>query len=380
VIKRLLILLLLPIFLLQTAAAQEAYDRIKRASTGVTFDGRNFSYRGNKNRGRGLLGSGGMNYRYNDRTGLYTGNRNMRKSLLGFWMDGGYSSYIHSVPELSMLPGGWSASAGVLYEYDHFDLFRLQLGVGARYQSVGDSVPNMRIIDTDVADKWGYPYTLRYDFNERCDHSDILFLEAPLMMGNAYGSTNGAFYFMAGVKLQLALWSQTRVNAICSTTAEYEQFMGHPEDGSASGIFEEMDNHGLRKGVELNKKGEGLKVRPDVLAALEIGGEWILSNDYHRTGHGVTLYDTRLRVAWFADFGILNTMPKQNDKKLLDIPADKKWDFSEFQLNHSLMTTAASGKMLHNFTTGIRLSFFFGFPGESRCILCGPFRSEQEYR
>lgn len=375
--SRFLILFLMSFFLLQSVDAQEAYDRIKRAGSGVSFDGRNFSYHGKKNRGNGLMGSGGMNYRYNQRTGLYTGNRNMRKNLIGLWVEGAGSAYIHNVPDYSMLPGGWAASAGILYEYDHFDLFRMQLGIGARYQSVCDTLPDLRINKQGVLDSWGYPFDLTYCFTDRRDHSDILFLEAPVLFGNAYGSSSAAFYFLAGVKLQLATWRQTRVDAFCTTTASYDQFLGHLEEG---GVLEEMDNHGLRKDVPVGGKRAGLAIRPDVLASLELGGEWILSNDYHRTGHGVTLYDTRLRVAWFADFGILNTMPKSTDNPQLDIPEDKKWNFSEFILNHTLSTASASGCMLHNLSTGIRISFVFGFPGESRCILCGPFRSEQEYR
>lgn len=375
--KRLFILISCVVFLLQPAISQEAYNRIKRASSGVTFDGRNFSYHGSRNRGRGLMGSGGMNYRYNQRTGLYTGNRNMKKSLIGFWTDAGYSAYMQDVPGYSLIPGGWSAGAGLIYEYDHFDLFRLQLGVGARFQSVCDTVADLRIEQPNVLDTWGYPFDLTYSFADRRDYSDVLFLEAPVLFGNAYGRSAAAFYFMAGVKLQLALWKQTRVSALCTTTAHYDQFLGHPEEG---GVLEEMDNHGLRKDVPVGGKGAGLAVRPDVLASLELGGEWILSNDYHRTGFGVKLYDTRLRIAWFVDFGLLNTMPKSADKSLVVIPQDKKWDFSEFELNHTLLTTTASGRQLHNFTTGIRLSFLLGFPGESKCILCGPFRSEQEYR
>ena len=50
---------------------------------GGKINGPKVTYRGNKNRGNGLMGSGGMNYRYNKYTGLYNDLRSMNKNLFG---------------------------------------------------------------------------------------------------------------------------------------------------------------------------------------------------------------------------------------------------------------------------------------------------------
>lgn len=349
---------------------------------GGKINGPKVTYKSSGNRGNGLMGSGGMNYRYDKRTGLYNDLRSMKKNLYGFYADGSYSGMLNNVPmAATFLPGGYSTSLGFCYEYDYYGWFMIQTGIGLRWQSVENNVDKILTEKDGVYDSQGYRYKLVYDFYERRDYSDILYAQLPIMVG----SYIGPFYYMFGLKLHLPLWGQTRVKLKGSTVGIYEQYIGlGPGD-----IFQEMDNHGLRMDVPEERRGSGIagtytndfsKRKWDLLVSAELGWEWAVRDSRMNTGfHKETIYDRRLRLALFADYGLLN-QNQHTSLPLYNIPDDYKWDFPMYEFNHIFSTEqTAPNKTIHNFFVGLKFTVLFGFPYGKPCVICGPFQSEREF-
>lgn len=309
--------------------------------------------------------SGGTNYHYNNRTGLYNAQNSTKQNLFGFYADGSYSAMHNNVPlATAFLPGGYSGSLGFCYEYDHFGWLMIQTGIGLRWQSVGNKVENVITEKNGVFDSQGYQYKLVYNFYDRCDYSDILYAQIPVLVG----SHIGPFYYMLGLKLQVPVWGQTRIKLKGSTVAVYEQFIGlEPEN-----TFQEMDNHGLRTDVPLDRTGAGIagtysnefaSKKWDMLVSAELGWEWAVGDSRMNTGfHNKSLSDQRLRLAAFADYGLLNQY-QRTSLPLYYIPNNYNWDFSMYEFNHIFSTEqTATNPVIHNFFVGLKFTMLFGSP------------------
>ena len=140
------------------------------------------------------------------------------------------------------------------------------------------------------------------------------------------------------------------------------------------GIWREMDNHGYRKDVPIERKGERLKLKLDVMAHAEIGYECSTYRGPHnyRITNGERI-DCRLRLAGFIDFSLLDICP-QTDNVFYETPMATIYDFSTYRMDHVFSTKDAGPYWMRNLYVGLRLSVLFGFPGKERCILCDPGR------
>lgn len=365
------ILVLLPLLHLNAQGTRSEVQNMQEYGMGAPNQNHQHMFHGRKASHSGLFGSGGMNYRYNTRTGLYHGLRNMRKDLLGLWMDGSYSGLYSNIPLARTMPGGGSCSFGLAYEYDHYGKFFLQTGVGIRAQKVYNDVGDVLVVNDNVYDKMGYRYTLFTDYHERRDCSEMVYMQIPLLVG----TYAGPMYFAGGVKLQVAHWGRTSTQMLGTTTGVYEQYFGL----GAGNIFQEMDNHGLQQRVPISRGGmDRLQLKWDVLLSGEIGYEYgkrIYSPSLPRWDE----WDTRVRFALFADWGMININPN-TQQPLYDIPAANKWDFPAHQFAHVFSSKETDGRHVHNFFVGIKITLLFGFPWQQVCYICGPYHSELEYR
>ena len=317
-----------------------------------------------------ILGGKGTNYsdRKLDHNGLRTGVYADIHHLYGFYADGSFATFHSTLPNVSLLPGGYGLSGGFCYEAQLY-YFKLQTGIGIRFQNVRNNVADTVFYDNYVVDARVYPYTLKYEFRHRTDSAWNLHAQIPFLMGA--GVSN--FYFLSGFKFNYTLnYGKTFVNAVGETSATYPQYLGH---------FVEMDNHGLRKGVPIEREGDRLRLRFDVQLSLEVGAEWgrILHHRsrYKPVNKGVEQYESRFRVALFADYSIFNIMPR-TEERMLYIPGSYKWDFPEYEFHHVFTTQGGLDSQLRNLYAGIKLTVLFGTFFNYDCRLCGPWESERD--
>ncbi len=321
---------------------------------------------------RYMLGGGGTNYsnRPLDHNGLRTGMYGDIHNLFGGYIDGSYSTFLSSMPNVSLSPGGYGLGIGLCYDLQ-VRYFKMQLGIGIRYQNVTNSINDSTFFDSNVVDARGYPYLLRYDFRNRQDKAWNLHAQVPMLFG--FGMRH--FYFLTGLKFNYTMSvGATSVYTVGETTATYPQYLGN---------FVEMDNHGLRRNVPVERKGEHLHLKMDVLASFEIGAEWGKEISYlskyeprwRLSSEGSQRHEWRMRIALFADYGLLNIMPN-TEKDFLYIPTAYKWDFPEYEANHVFSTKESISRSLHNLYAGIKLTILVGSFIQHDCRLCGPWESE----
>ncbi len=299
-------------------------------------------------------------------SGLRTSTYDGVHHLVGFHADGGYSAFFGNMPTMNVSPGGYTAGFGFDYAYTGRGLI-LQTGVAVRWQDVQNQFGNDSLIIDPATDAEGTPFKLRYDFTNRIDRSRNVYVQVPLLAGLYFYN----FYFLAGAKVSLQVLGSTQTTLSLTTTAEYNRYIG---------LWEEMDNHGIRKEVEQLRDCPKLDLKFDVLANLEIGYEWSFSNYGKRGYRKQNARDCRLRLAAFLECGLLDISPNTKLKPYI-IPSATPYDFSTFEFNHILSTADASNYHFRNLFTGIRLSFFFfGYQSSEKCILCGPLGDEIKLR
>lgn len=343
------------------------------------------------------LGAGGTNYsdKKPDRYGLRKSHFTGQHHLVGVYVEGAYSLLYNNCGLASSFPGGWSMAAGTVYEYQDY-ILRVQTGIGMQYQNVANRVSDMLWDDNSVYDAYNYPYHLHYSFYDRTDYVQNAYLQVPLLVGVNYCG----FYFLTGFKAGVQLWGSSKIIATGTTAATYNQFFGW---------YEEMDNHGLRKDVEMVREGQRISLKPTIYASAEIGYEW---GEIYKGETGFNApreKDYRIKVALYADFGI-NNIHQSDHMKAVYIPTDYKWDFPAYQLNHvfgSDLTTLPPiqipytqdkdynhpqgniayyelSKMnnffVRNINVGIKITLLIGLHTKDKCIICGPYHSERGYQ
>jgi hypothetical protein len=286
--------------------------------------------------------------------------------LVGLHIDGGYSAIFGNMPALSTAPGGYTTGFGIDYSYTGRGLI-LQTGLGIRWQDVQNRFANDSLIVDPATDSEGVNFRLKYDFTDRIDRSRNIYVQIPILAGMYFYN----FYFLAGLKLSAQVAGWTQQDVFVSTSAKYERYIG---------IWEEMDNHGIRKEVEELRDGSALNLKFDVMGTFEIGYEWAFGN-YGKKGYRKqSAKDYRLRLAAFLECSFLDVAPNMKNKPFV-IPNETPYDFSTFGFNHMLSTTEAGKYHARNISTGIRVSFFFfGYQSTEKCILCGPLGDEIKMR
>lgn len=324
-----------------------------------------------------LLGAGGSNYssrsdrRIQRQNGLRTGQYSGEHHLIGAYLDGAYSAFYTNTPQAVSLPGGYATGGGFLYQYQH-NSFAINIGLGIRWQDVYMSVEDSTFTWYNTADSWTnqrdtFRYDLTYSFSNRRDNSKNLYIQIPILFGQTMGGGPVAgLYYLAGIKLNMAIKGNTSTVTTGNTIGVYDRYMG---------IFHEMDNHGLRKDVLMKRNYNRLELKMDILASFELGYEW--ASPAPRGYRTQTIADWRLRLGAFIDWGLLNINP-QTDNTLILIPKDYMYDFSEYEFYHILSTKETQGRSVHNLFCGIKLTALIGIKFKEKCIICGPFQTERD--
>jgi len=303
--------------------------------------------------------------------------------LVGFSIDGGWSTFFNNVPGLRMTPGGGAASAKLLYEYQFGHLF-IQTGLGVGYQNVTTPVTDSlvskdaRIFYHDMIDPLdGAKFRMKHVFDHRVDNAEQYYAQLPVNLGYYIVGTGGIGFVMLGVQVNYAFMGRTTMKANCTSSADFEKYMG---------IFEEIDRHGMRKDVPITCSAGQLKTKIDVAGHIEGGYEFntfqaIREYRVSRSDH----VDCRMRFSAFADISLLNTCAK-GEVPMYDLnvaPGETNqaklqglYDFHSFKMNHVLSTEVAnSGNLwVRNLTVGLRFTLLFSMQTKEHCILCDPWR------
>ena len=140
--------------------------------------------------------------------------------------------------------------------------------------------------------------TLKHEFYGRQDRARNLYVQVPLYVGQYLFSTAGIGYWLAGFHVNCAFKGDTRQTLNATTKALYEPFLG---------VWHEMDNHGYRYNVPLERTGERLRLQFDVLAHVEAGYEYttFYNGRIYRTAPGKPRLPTslcRIRGLWYAQY------------------------------------------------------------------------------
>ena len=289
---------------------------------------------------------------------LYSGSHH----LIGFSLEGAWSSFISPMSRTSNTPGGGMGGLQFLYEYQYSG-FILQTGLGVAYQRVFTPIADTAMYKS-LTDNYGDSFTLKHAFYNRQDEAQQVYAQVPLYFGHYIFGDHGIGYFLAGFRFSYAVWGKTRQTLIGTTSGKYEKYVG---------IWEEMDNHGFRKDVPIERTSN-LKLKFDVMIHGEVGYEYNTRQtvkDY-RVRPSDRL-DTRIRIAGFLDFGLLNTCPR-TDGKFYYTPDETIYDFPTYQMDYVFATEDMKTSWMRNLFVGLRVSVLFGFQPNEKCILCDPWR------
>lgn len=300
--------------------------------------------------------------------GLHTTQYAGSHHLLGFSLEGSWSTFVHNVPTASIIPGGGAVGLHFIYEYQYSGLL-FQTGLGINYQRVFTHVADTNIYQYDMRDHWDRvneaTFTLKHNFRDRCDMSQQLYGQVPLYVGHYILGPTGIGYYLAGIHVNYAFWGNTSQTMTGTTTGMYEKYVG---------IWEEMDNHGFRKDVPVERTGKQLQLKLDLMAHGEIGYEYTTYQGPHNYRiTTVNRLDLRMRFAAFVDFGILNINP-QTKNSLYTLPEETIYDFPTYKMDHIFSTEDVRSFWMRNMYAGVRFTLLFGFQNKEHCILCDSWR------
>lgn len=286
----------------------------------------------------------------------YTGEHHM----VGLSIDGGWSAMLSNMPNTNGTPGGFSGGFHILYEYQNSG-FLLQTGLGLSYQRVTNALS-----DTSIYNRLPYPWTgandtvlLRHRFVGRRDMAQQYYARVPIYVGHYIPGPMGIGYVLAGVQLQYAFGGNTHVSLTGSTAGKFDRY---------DGIWEEMDNHGFRKDVPIERDGDRLNLKVDLLAHAEIGYEYATAQSAYNYRKRGGLQDCRVRVAGYCDMGILNICPN-TDLPMYEMPTQTIYDFPTYRMYHVFASSYAKDYWLRNLSVGLRVTVLFGFKAKERVIL-----------
>lgn len=300
--------------------------------------------------------------------GLHASQYSGSHHLLGFSAEGAWSSFANNMPTASIIPGGGAAGLHFLYEYQYSGLL-IHTGIGVNYQHVFNNVCDTDFYHYGMQDKWQQilpaDFTLKHEFRHRRDLSRNMYVQIPLYVGVYMFSSAGVWYWLGGFHFSKAFLGCTNQYSEGTTMADYEPFLG---------IWHEMDNHGYRDSVPIERSGKRLDLKFDIMLHGEFGYEITTYRGPHnyRSMPGDRI-DCRFRFAAFADFGMLDINPRTNNA-LYYIPQENIYDFPTYRMDHVFSTTDAKPYWLRNLYVGIRLTVLFGLPHGEKCILCDPWK------
>ncbi|GHV34073.1 hypothetical protein FACS1894178_0870 [Bacteroidia bacterium] len=273
------------------------------------------------------------------------------------WFGAGYANILHQGIENVTPCGAAGGIFGIGYGLEHkhfilqtgvefdyklsvskFDDFALQVGRIIDLNNNGAEIPIGTTITASMYadiiggfyDTEGEQFAMLYKFSKYKDLYSIGYVNFPLLFGGKFGS----FYFMLGGKFGINLLATAKTTARHSAIAAYPQFMD---------AFGNMGEHFLLNDANSSDNTNfSFKLGFNVAASAEIGYTFPL----HEKKSG-----SQLRIALFADYGVLNINPADNLSKentpgdFVYVPATEQTNIDPNIIRHnSLLTSFQSYK------------------------------------
>ena len=211
---------------------------------------------------------------------------------ISFWGGGGYSSMLNAYQD-SRAVGGGGGLIGLGYEY-RYEHFIFDVGAEYRMFSSLDKIHFPETFDVAVnAD--GLNLTKHYMFAEPMRENHVIGQAmVPLMIGGKWDR----WYFLVGAKAGYTVLSTYKQRGCYSITLT-DQDAYDPN-------WADMPVHGALTDVQYNAKGN-IPYGLDVTASAEVGMNInaMLSRGWNTLNEG-RLHPLHMRVALFADYGVLN--------------------------------------------------------------------------
>lgn len=240
---------------------------------------------------------------------------------LALYGEGAYSQLLLVQPGW-LWSRGYSAGLGLVYELEYGHLL-FQTGLGVSWRDAQQRVDTQQYTRADE-DTQSSDNTVMYRI-DRSDRARSLQLDLPLLVGGRWG----AFYCLGGVRLGVPVYGNTRMQAMSSTMAQYDQYYDS---------FTDMDNHGLRTRVTSFQQAARLPYALDTRLHIELG----------------TYMGMRARIAAYSDFGALLGGSMHTDAPMIDV--SDKYDMQSWPMTPVLRSNWAK-KETHTFCVGLRFTY-----------------------
>jgi hypothetical protein len=214
--------------------------------------------------------------------------------------------------------------------------FLLQVGLEGTYNNHRVAIKDNSLEFFPMIDNQLDTFTYHGLVEHRIDGSNNFALRLPLMMGAEYEY----FYFLAGAKLHLNFKGKSKSQATLTTWGDYLKFIDDVYD--VDPIFF------TDRPIETRHKVQfGLDVRPSIeVGAVFYGTQWI----------------EKIHLGLYAEYGLLNTLPRQRNDKLMDIRFSESM---QVEMNHIYNTSHSTS--LHHLAVGLRLTMFLEYISYDKC-------------
>ncbi len=272
----------------------------------------------------------------NDRRGLH---------YVSFQAAGGWYTLFENLPDLRTTGAG-ATTIGVGYEFRYKDLW-FSASLDAQYFA-SMATTTGHIFSQSMYDTQGKQFICHYNIYD--DHESLqgISLGLPLMVGAQF--LNG-FYLGAGVHVQLNAMARAYTKLTYETSATYSRYIAD---------FEDMPNHWYQP-----YNGDGtatVKVKPQVNLAFEIGYD-IFAKNY---GSLSTLHPPILKIAAFAEVGVLNAISNEGDMARFTVNPDNPMLLDITPYYRAIDTQV--NKFIP-FFAGIKLTYLLTIPKrDCRCL------------
>jgi outer membrane protein OmpA-like peptidoglycan-associated protein len=244
------------------------------------------------------------------------------RHYVGGWLFGGYSALFHNFDETSVLGGG-GGGLGIGYQ---LKVKNFLFNTGAEFEFINSTtnINNVsgekRIFDTQgkggSGTGTGEWVKLFYDYKRNRDVQNVGIVNVPLLAGMQFQGSQ-TYYFLLGGKVGLPMMGFNYNRGTVMTKGYYEEYID---------TFDNMSNHYYGKQTFKSRKGVSKFSMVNAMISAEVGIEL---NDFltflPKTGKeykkgvskikGENVYSIsdafrrdppRVRVAIFADYGLLN--------------------------------------------------------------------------